>query len=119
MLTKITIENFKSFKESTTIDFHSTNYKILQKTNVYDDRILKGAIFVGGNAAGKTNVILAIKLLLDLLFKEKTINIGIYKCLFSENPDIKLNYEFDVERTTIKYEIEFNVQKKVLMEKLF
>lgn len=118
MLTAIQIENFKSFKENTDIDFRSTNYKILSNTNVTDDGILKGAIFVGGNATGKTNIILAIKLLLDLLFREKIVNIKQYKCLFSKSNNIKLYYEFNIDGNVINYDIEYDVQKQFMIEKL-
>lgn len=118
MLTRIQIENFKSFKETTNIDFQSTNYKILSNTNVTDDGILKGAIFVGGNATGKTNIILAIKLLLDLLFREKIVNIKQYKCLFSKSDNIKLYYEFNIDGNIINYGIEYDVQKQFMIEKL-
>lgn len=118
MLTKIQIENFKSFKELITIDFQSTNYKILSNTNVTDNGILKGAIFVGGNATGKTNIILSMKLLLELLFREKLVNIKNYKCLFSKSNNIKLYYEFNINENIINYNIEYDVQKQFMVEKL-
>ncbi|MCT4663013.1 MAG: ATP-binding protein [Tissierellales bacterium] len=118
MLKKMTIENFKSFKNETIIDLSSSNYKILNKRNVNENEILKGAIFVGGNATGKTSIILALRTLLDLLFREKWISIGQYKCLFSEENIIKLTYEFKIDSDSIKYAIEFDVKKKILIEKL-
>lgn len=118
MLTKMNIGNFKSFRKLTNIDFTSTNYKILEDTNISDNGVLKGAIFVGGNAAGKTNIILALKLLLDLLFKEKLVNIGQYKCLFSGESNIILYYEFNIEGNFIGYRIEYDYTKKFLLEKL-
>ena len=119
MLARIEIENFKSFKQNTVIDFKSTNYKILSNTNIDENGILKGGIFVGGNATGKTNIILSIKLLLDLLFREKIVNIGSYKCLFSRENNMKLYYEFNIDNNIINYNIEYNTEKKFLIEKLF
>lgn len=119
MLTRLEIENFKSFKNRTILDFQSTNYKILNETNISNDGVLKGAIFVGGNATGKTNIILALKLLLDLLFSERRINLGIYRCLFSEREDIYLAYEFNIESSKIEYQIEYNTKARCLTEKLF
>ena len=46
MLTKITLDNFKSFKNKVTIDLTKTNYTILPQ-NVADNGVLKGCIFVG------------------------------------------------------------------------
>ena len=72
MLTRIILSNFKSFKNRTEVDFRKTNYTILPQ-NVADNDVLKGAVFVGANASGKSNLILAIRLLLDFLFKERSI----------------------------------------------
>jgi len=66
MLTRIILSNFKSFKNRTEVDFRKTNYTILPQ-NVADNDVLKGAVFVGANASGKSNLILAIRLLLDFL----------------------------------------------------
>lgn len=119
MLLKIELKNFKSFKELTSIDFKSTNYKSLQDTNVYNNKILKGAIFVGSNASGKTNTILSLRLLLSLLFSDKTINLSEYKSLLTEDPIIVLNYEFEIKERNINYNISYDVSKKMLSEKLF
>lgn len=119
MLLKIELKNFKSFKELTTIDFKATNYKSLQNTNVYNNKILKGAIFVGANASGKTNTILSLKLLLDLLFADKTINFSNYKSLLTLEPIIELNYEFEINKESIKYKIAYDTLEKMLIEKLY
>lgn len=57
MLTKVTLENFKSFKNKETIDLMKTNYTMLPQ-NVADNGVLKGCIFVGANASGKSTIIL-------------------------------------------------------------
>lgn len=118
MLTKIEIENFKSFKNKTIVDFRSTNYRILKERNVSQDGILKGGIFVGANASGKTNIILSLRLLLELLFSEKLTKISIYKCLFSKDTNIKLNYEFQFDEDIINYNIEYDTRKKFMVETL-
>ena len=56
MLKYIEITNFKSFKNHTTISFAKTNYKTLSSTNLNCD-ILKGLMFVGANASGKSNFV--------------------------------------------------------------
>ena len=85
MLTKITLDNFKSFKNTTTIDLTKTNYTILPQ-NVADNGVLKGCIFVGANASGKSTIILGVKLLLDFLFSERNLNSGILLCMFGDIP---------------------------------
>ena len=69
MLTGITLKDYTTFISETTFDFTATNYKILEDTNVGANRVLKGALFVGENASGKTQVLKSITLLLDLLLE--------------------------------------------------
>ena len=70
MLKSYEITNFKSFKNPTTIDLTTTSYELLADRNTKDG-ILKGLLFVGANASGKSNAIIAIRFLLDLLFRNE------------------------------------------------
>lgn len=118
MLTKITLDNFKSFKNTETIDFMKTNYTILPQ-NVADNGVLKGCIFVGANASGKSTIILGIKLLLDFLFSERNLNSGIFICMFGERPRYSLSYEFLIDKETIHYSFEVDPRKSMISEKLY
>lgn len=117
MLTKITLDNFKSFKNKTVVDLTKTNYTILPQ-NVADNGVLKGCIFVGANASGKSTIILAVKLLLDLLFSERNINSGMFLCMFGYSNKYSLSYEFLIENKTIRYSFEVDVAKKMISELL-
>lgn len=117
MLEKIIIENFKSFKEKTIISFEKTNYTILPQ-NVSESGVLKGSMFVGANASGKSNIILAIKLLLDFLFMDRSLNSGLFKCLFSRKSNYALSYTFLINGKHIVYSFEVDVKKGILKEKL-
>lgn len=117
MLTKITLDNFKSFKNKTVVDLTKTNYTILPQ-NVADNGVLKGCIFVGANASGKSTIILAVKLLLDLLFSERNINSGMFLCMFGDTNKYSLSYEFLIENKTISYSFEVDVAKKMISESL-
>ncbi|MGL4760325.1 MAG: AAA family ATPase [Sarcina sp.] len=117
MLKKIGLQNFRSFKKFTEIDFSKTNYKILADTNVSED-VLKGGIFVGANASGKTSVIKSIEKLLHLLFGEEQINLVSDFCLFSDTANMILNYEFEIDNSSINYHIEYNFTTRFLVEKL-
>jgi hypothetical protein len=119
MLSKIVLENFKSFKNKTEIDFTKTNYKFLSDTNIANNGVLKGLMFVGANASGKSNIILAIKLLLDLLFKEKEINSGLFLCLFSKAEEFSIDYYFMINGKLVRYYITNNPSKSILCEKLY
>lgn len=119
MIRKLIIKNFKSFRSETTIDFFKTNYKVLENLNVSDNGILKGTVFVGANASGKSNALLAIRLLLDLLFMEKDVNSGTFSCLFSNKSTFSLDYYFKINDKEIRYFFEFDENKTMLSEKLF
>lgn len=113
MLKSYQITNFKSYKNKTRFDLEKTNYQVLAGTNVQDN-ILKGLLFVGANASGKSNSILAIKFLLDCLLGKVEINFGRYLCLFSNDPVMSLEYTFDIEATEIIYQVEYQkVDKKI------
>lgn len=118
MLTKITLDNFKSFKNKTVVDLTKTNYTILPQ-NVADNGVLKGCIFVGANASGKSTIILAVKLLLDLLFSERNINSGMFLCIFGDSNKYSLSYEFLIENKIIRYSFEVDVAKKMISESLY
>lgn len=117
MLKKISMNNFLSFKTETTVDLNATGYKVLTSTNV-NNNTLKGAFFFGGNASGKTNAIRAIKVLLDLLFAERNVNMAFYRCLFSNEKALSLTYEFEFSDTRIKYFIEYAMDTKSFVETL-
>lgn len=117
MLKKIRLANFRSFKEYTEIDFSKTNYKILFDTNIYKDT-LKGGIFVGANASGKTSVIKSIEKLLHLLFGEDQVNAVSDFCLFSDTTNMVLDYEFEIENSNINYRVEYDFNTRFLIEKL-
>ena len=118
MLKSYEVSNFKSFKQRTFFDFSKTNYQILLNTNVIEDT-LKGIMFVGANASGKSNSIAPIKFLLDCLFGKNDIRFDPYMCLFSENPVLELKYNFLINNSEIKYEIRYQRIDKIIYENLF
>lgn len=88
MLTRLIIKNFRLFKEETIIDLTKTNYTLLPQ-NVADNGVLKGCIFAGTNVSGKSTIIQAKKLLMDLLFSQKDVNYTLFSCLFSDAKPIR------------------------------
>lgn len=117
MLKSYEITNFKSFKNPTTIDLTTTSYELLTDRNTKDG-ILKGLLFVGANASGKSNAIIAMRFLLDLLFKNEEINIGAYQCLFCDDSVIQLRYTFSVDESEIIYAIGFDLERGCTYERL-
>ena len=118
MLKKVGIKNFKSFKNQTEIDLSKTNYNFLSQ-NVNKDGILKGCIFVGPNASGKSSVVFSIKLLLDFLFKERNIKLGVLKSLLSEDESFSLTYSFVIDSQEVTYGFSINPDKPFIEESLF
>lgn len=116
MLKSYEVSNFKSFKGRTKFYLERTNYKMLEDVN-QKKNILKGLMFVGANASGKSNAIIALKFLLDNLFGKRDVNIESYICLFSNNPIMSLKYTFEIESKEIVYEIEYQrIDQKVKEE---
>lgn len=117
MLKRITLNNFKTFIKETDVDFSATNYKFLESENVGDNRILKGSLFVGENASGKTQILKAITFLLDLLFGNNDIDFLLNKSFYTKKETYTLKYYFLIDNVDIIYEIEVGIDK-IVKEKL-
>lgn len=118
MLTKLSLQNFKSFMEKSELDFKATGYEILNDINKADNNILKGALIVGGNATGKSTILQAIRFLLEFLVWPNDVILGKYVCFFKEsNQQAKLEYEFLINNSIINFILEFN-EKEILREYL-
>lgn len=117
MLTKMYLTNFLSFKERTEFDFTASKYSILGKTNVYENEILKGALFIGPNASGKSNALKGISFIIKMIKGEGT-EFSSYRCFFSGNPITTVEYEFVFENKKVYYVIEHNVKDNSISENL-
>ena len=120
MLTKIYLTNFLSFSQKNEFDFIASKSSILSNTNTFENNLLKGALFIGANASGKSNALKGIGLLINLIngLNLKGISLGNYRCFFAKSPITKMEYEFIIEGKKINYEISFDVQKKEMQESL-
>lgn len=117
MLTKMYLTNFLSFLDRTEFDFTATKYSILGETNVYNDETLKGALFIGPNASGKSNALSGLAFLIKLIKGEGT-TFANYRCFFAKNAITTVEYEFLFSKKKIEYKIEYNVQTKSISEDL-
>ncbi len=117
MLKKVRIKNFRSIKDEVIIDFSATKYSMLKDTNV-SNSTLKGALFVGGNATGKTSFIFSISILLDLLFTNLQIDMPQF-CLFSNDDEMLLEYTFVFGDDTIVYSLNINKNGTIGVERLY
>lgn len=117
MLVKMYLTNFLSFKERTEFDFTASKYSILGTTNVYKNEMLKGALLIGPNASGKSNVLKGLSFIIKMIKGEGT-EFSAYKCFFSRNPIITVEYEFIFGNKKVHYVIEYNVQENSILELL-
>lgn len=106
MLKKITVKNFKCFKNETVFDLRKTNYKFLEQNTC--GKLLKGALLVGDHASGKTTILQSIRLLPALLFRQGSCNGMPYQCIFSKENDSGLIYEFDIDGHDLVYSFTFS-----------
>ena len=117
MLKKIKLDNYATFINPTEIDFSATNYKFLESENVGSNKILKGCLFVGENASGKTKILKSITLLLDLLFGNSEVDLMTNKSFYTNKPTYKIEYTFIEEEKEIIYLIELGLNE-IVSEKL-
>ena len=117
MLKTVRIRNYRSIRDEVIIDFGATKYSMLRDENTYNS-IVKGALFAGGNATGKTNFIFSISILLDLLFTNMQIDMPQF-CLFSNDTDMLLEYTFVFDEDTIVYSLTFDRNGSVVLERLY
>lgn len=117
MLTKMYLTNFLSFLNRTEFDFTASRYTILSETNVFNNEILKGGLFVGPNASGKSNALKGIAFLIHMI-KGEGESFERYRCRFSERPFVSLEYEFAFLNKKVIYKIECDVQRKNISEEI-
>ena len=117
MLQSYSIEGFKSIKNRIEVDLKKTQYQILEKTNV-EDGILKGCMFVGANASGKTNLIEGLRFLLRVLFTKEEFRWDQYLCLFSDSGVFENNYSFMINGSIVQYYLRYQHKEKLLIERL-
>lgn len=117
MLKRVKFYNFKMFKNETIIDLVPTKSEILKNYNI-EGGLLRGGLFFGGNASGKTTALYAIRILLDMLFMDnrfKSQNI----CFFSGSDVVKFEYMFVIDSNEITYSFSANKNGDICTENLY
>ena len=118
MLAKMYLTNFLSFADRTEFDFTASKYSILGRTNVYNNELLKGALFIGPNASGKSNALEGLSFLIELV-KGDGASFENYCCTFAKTVFTTVEYEFVFSGKRVAYRIEYNRREKVISEDLF
>ena len=126
MLVEFSVENFRSFKDKVTFSMLASDDASHEDANVVTmpdgKRLLKSAVIYGANASGKSNLLMAMDFMSDLLFNSRhmnpsePINVTPYKLCpeFKDKPskfdivfycdDVKYAYGFVATRTEITEE---------------
>lgn len=117
MLTKMYLTNFLSFSERTEFDFTASKYSILGKTNVYNNEFLKGALFIGPNASGKSNALAGVSFIVNLI-KGEGVSFKNYRCTFAKTAFTTVEYEFVFCNKKVVYRIEYNIKSNSISEYL-
>lgn len=104
MLKKMTLTNFLSFKEETVFNFTPSKYGILNTTNVSSSHVLKGGLFIGPNASGKSNALRGIEFLLKMMKGERG-NPILYWNRYGKGGPFQASYVFQIAGKEIYYRI--------------
>lgn len=116
MLQKMVLTNFLSFRERTEFDFTPSKYEFLRDTNVSDNGVLKGAMFVGANASGKTNALRGLAFLIQLINGDPLYFAG-YHCIFG-GKTLGAEYTFVFSGSTVLYLVEYDTDQQEMRETL-
>ncbi|WP_262493509.1 AAA family ATPase [Marinifilum fragile] len=77
MLVNFSVQNFRSIKDKITLSFEATKSQDLEDYYIIEPkegvRLLKLGMIYGANASGKTNVLMAIDFLRDLILDPTNI----------------------------------------------
>ncbi len=114
MLRNFEVFNFKSFTKNTMFSLVKEDDITILNENLVGN-VLKGMLFVGPNASGKTNSISALYLLLEIIHTE--CDLSRYVNIFTKGR-MSLNYTFDISGKEVYYCIEYNSKTKLVNEKL-
>lgn len=117
MLRRILVDNYTTYINPTVFDFQSKNYKFLKDENVGREKILKGILFLGENASGKTNALKSITILIELISSADEFHVARYKSFYTKNPNYSIEYDFVESGHEIIYSIGFNTEN-IIKEKL-
>lgn len=120
MLKKLSVKNYKGFKDEITFDF--SDFKDYQfNTYAIKDKLIKSAMIYGKNGSGKTNFGLALfDLTIHLTDKERnSMQSTNYLNGDSDEEFATFSYEFLIEKSNYKYEYKKTDSETLLYEVLY
>ena len=127
MIVKFSVQNFSSIKEVQTLSFEADKSKHLEDHYIIKSdsgqRLLKLGLIYGTNASGKTNILLALEFLRELILdpeEKKTESLDFEPFLFDPKTPLQnslMTIEFIKGTIKYHYEIEFN-KRSIVREEL-
>jgi len=127
MLLSFKIKNFRSFKGEQEISFVLNEDECIDPERIFEVntengkiRILKNAIIYGANASGKTNILLALQTLKQIImYPTGSDNEGLFSDTFAFNRDnTRFEIKFLKENIIFDYHLEYN-RSEVVYENLY
>lgn len=120
MLIEFSIENFNSIKEKILFSMESSKYKSDSLNNNFEIgtlKLLKSAVIFGPNASGKSNILVAMKRMRDIVEKSAdkkiTSNPFLFDTEFSKKPTI---YEVKFLINDVIYRYGFKLKDENIIE---
>ncbi len=128
MIIEFTIKNFRSIKNEQVVSFFAENklkHHAGNISHINNIGVLKTCAIYGSNAAGKTNIILALNALQSLIVDSGSWNDGDNIVCYepyllsktTSNEPIHFEIEFSVDNIRYIYQVHFS-KKEILFEKL-
>lgn len=131
MFIEFQVENFRSFRERQTFSMVADRYPDHLDENTFDsglkgfERLLRASVVYGANAAGKTNLLRAIKFAQEFILSSASTTIGQYRYtpfkLSSSNRSKPSEFEISFIQNGVRYEFGFSmgptqIEKEWLVE---
>lgn len=119
MIIRFTVKNFRSLRDEISLDFRTTSFDDLSEYYVQEYpalglRLLKLAMFIGKNASGKTNILLAIEFLRYFILNksaDKDKPTGITPFELDRDKDSCFDLEYVYKDVVYKYSLCLNTHK--------
>ncbi|MBE7653190.1 AAA family ATPase [Tenacibaculum finnmarkense] len=113
MLLKFYFSNYKSINHEVEFNMFAGSYKRHSNHLVKFQKkdVLRSSAIYGTNGSGKTNILLALSFLQNLITKgtleEKPLNIPVFKLADCKNKPTKFEIDFLVKKNRFNYKLEF------------
>lgn len=119
MLLSFEFENFRSFKDKTTLSMKATSQRTFNDTLIRSDglRVLPSAVIYGANASGKSNIIMALGCFQDIvrcgnIYSDILYNLELHPFAHDEKlKPISFAIEFINNNIHFRYELGILVEK--------